>query len=100
MRPEQWNPPPRVSTVMHRQVRDHTGKVLGRVADLETTHGPDGRERITAVIVTAGRWGRLLGYERDEQTRPWLLQRLAGLILHRHTTRLPWTDVTLEWSAG
>jgi hypothetical protein len=95
MPPEQLNFPLRVSTVMHRQVRDHTGTVLGRIADLETTHDPDGRERITAVIVTAGRWGRLLGYERDQHAGPWLLQRLARLILRRHTTRLSWTDMTL-----
>ena len=95
MPPEQLNFPLRVSTVMHRQVCDHTGTVLGRIADLETTDGPDGREHITAVIVTAGRWGRLLGYERDQHTGPWLLQHLARLILRRHTTRLPWTDVTL-----
>jgi hypothetical protein len=96
MHPDRPDYPLRVSTVMRRQVRDRTGKILGRVADVETSRGPDGRERITAVIVTAGRWGRLLGYERDEHTGPWLLEQLARLILRRHTSRLAWTDTTLQ----
>jgi hypothetical protein len=95
MPPEQFTYPLPVSTIMHRQVRDHTGKILGRVADIETTPGPDGRERITAVIVTAGRWGRLLGYERDQHTGPWPLEQLARLIFRRHTSRQAWTDIAL-----
>jgi hypothetical protein len=95
MPPDRLDYPLRAGAVMHRQVRDRTGKVLGRVADVETARGADGRERITAVIVTAGRWGRLLGYERDENTGPWLLEHLARPILRRHTSRLAWTDVTL-----
>ena len=61
----------------------------------KVTTGADGRERVTAVIVTAGRWGRLLGYESDDDTGPWLLESLARLILRRHTTRLAWRDVSL-----
>jgi hypothetical protein len=45
------------------------------------------------VIVTAGRWGRLLGYEQDPRTGPWLLEKLAGYVLHRRTTRVPWQRV-------
>jgi hypothetical protein len=95
MPPDRLDYPLRVSTVMRGQVRDRTGKILGRVADIETATGPDGRERVTAMIVTAGRWGRLLGYERDEHAGPWLLEHLARWILRRHTSRLRWTDVTL-----
>lgn len=93
MPPDGLEFPLRVSTVMRRQVRDRNGEILGRIADVETIAGPDGRERVTAVIVTAGRWGRLLGYESDEHTGPWLLERLARLILRRDTTRVPWPDV-------
>jgi sporulation protein YlmC with PRC-barrel domain len=95
MPPDEVDYPIRVSAVMRRQVRDGNGEILGRVADVETIAGPDGRERVTAVIVTAGRWGRLLGYECDEHTGPWLLESLARLILRRHTTRVPWRDVSL-----
>jgi sporulation protein YlmC with PRC-barrel domain len=95
MPPDRLDFPLRVSTVMRRQVRDGNGEILGRIADVETTRSADGRERVTAVIVTAGRWGRLLGYESAEHTGPWLLERLAQTILRRHTTRVPWRDVSL-----
>jgi hypothetical protein len=95
MPPDEVDFPIRVSEVMRRQVRDGNGEILGRIADVETTAGPDGRELVTAVIITAGRWGRLLGYESAEHTGPWLLERLARLILRRHTTRVSWPDVSL-----
>jgi hypothetical protein len=54
MPPDPLDCPLRTSTVIRQQVRDRTGTILGRVADIETTSSPDGRERITAWIVTAG----------------------------------------------
>ncbi|GAA2219814.1 PRC-barrel domain-containing protein [Micromonospora olivasterospora] len=83
----------RAGALLRRPVRDADGRVLGRVADIETARDGDGRERVTALIVTAGRWGRLLGYERHETAGPWLLERLAHLVLRRHLTRVPWRDV-------
>jgi hypothetical protein len=94
MPPDRLDYPLRINTVIRQQVPDRTGTILGRIADIETTPALDGRERIIAVIVTAGRWGRLLGYERDQHTGPWLLEQLARPILRRHTSRLAWTDVT------
>ena len=42
---------------------------------------------------SAGRWGRLLGYERDEVVGPWLLEWFARLvILRRDLRRIPWDD--------
>jgi hypothetical protein len=95
MHPEQLDAPIRASQLMHRQVRDHAGHVLGRIADLHTTRDADGHERVTAAIVTSGRWGRLLGYERDETTGPWLLEKLAHHILRRHTRHVPLNDLLL-----
>ena len=65
----------------------------GRVADVITTPDGDGREVITAVLVTSGRWGRLLGYERDRGTGPWLLHTIARYVMHRHTSVVPWEDL-------
>jgi sporulation protein YlmC with PRC-barrel domain len=95
MQPEHLETPLRVSELMNREVRDRAGHVLGRIADLQTTRDPDGHERVTAAIVTSGRWGRLLGYERDEATGPWLLEKLAGYVLRRHTHRIPFRDLML-----
>ncbi|MFG3579939.1 PRC-barrel domain-containing protein [Micromonospora chersina] len=88
-------PPMRAGGILGRPVRDHDGRVLGRVADIETRRDDAGRERVTALVVTAGRWGRLLGYERHEAGGPWLLEKLARAVLRRHLTRVPWPDVRL-----
>ena len=65
----------------------------GRIADVVTEPGPDGTQRVTAVIVVKGPWGRLLGYERDEVRGPWLLERLARLLLRRDSATVPWHEV-------
>jgi sporulation protein YlmC with PRC-barrel domain len=91
-------PEPRVgraSDILGRTVHDGAGNRLGRIADLVTEPGPDGTERVVAAIVVQDRWGRLLGYERAETSGPWLLERLAGFILRRNTTRIPWTNLPL-----
>jgi sporulation protein YlmC with PRC-barrel domain len=85
--------PPRASELLGRVVRDTDGKAIGRVADLHTARDEAGRERITAAIVTSGRWGRLLGYERDEVTGPWLLEKLAHRIIRRHTRHVLFGDL-------
>lgn len=87
--------PLRASQLLGQEVRDHEGQIIGRIADLHTTRDADGREHITAAIVTSGRWGRLLGYERDEVTGPWLLEKLAHLIIRRHTHHVAFRD--LRW---
>lgn len=86
----------RASALLGRTLRDREGRIIGRVADLETARDDAGRERVTGLIVTAGRWGRLLGYERRETEGPWLLEHLARFVLRRHTTRVPWGDARLE----
>jgi hypothetical protein len=84
------------SDLLGRTVRDRAGHPLGRVADLLTEPGEDGRQRIVRVLVVPRRRGRLLGFERPGIQRPWLLERLSR-VLHRGTREVAWEDV--DWSA-
>jgi sporulation protein YlmC with PRC-barrel domain len=77
-----------------RAAYDRSGRYLGRVADL-VVDDRDGSWRVTEVVVTKPPWGRLLGYERAEETGPWLLVVLARRLLRRDTRRLPWREVTI-----
>jgi sporulation protein YlmC with PRC-barrel domain len=85
----------RVSDILGQPVYDDTGKLIGRTADLVTETAPDGTQRVTAAIVVQHHWGRLLGYERDETTGPWILERLARIILRRNAREIPWQDLRL-----
>lgn len=89
--------PLRASQLLGLRVHDRAGHVVGRIADLHTERDPDGRELLTAAIVTTGRWGRLLGYERREVTGPWLLERLAHLIIRRHSRHIRLDDLGDGW---
>jgi hypothetical protein len=93
MRPDRVDAPLRVGRILGRTVTDRAGQGRGRVADIETTRDAHGRERVVALVVTAGRWGRLLGYERDETNGPWILDQLARWVLRRHTVRISWDDL-------
>jgi hypothetical protein len=93
--PADPQPPLRAGALIGRQVRHRDGRPLGRIADLETSRGLDGLERVTAAIVTTGRWGRLLGYERDQGAGPWPLEILARHVLRRDTRRVSWSDIQL-----
>jgi sporulation protein YlmC with PRC-barrel domain len=93
MRPDDLDAPIRVGELLGRAVTDRSGRAVGRIADLETARDADGREKVVALVVTAGRWGRLLGYERDEATGPWVLEQLARRVLRRRTVRVSWEDL-------
>jgi hypothetical protein len=91
------NPEPvRASVLLGQTASDAAGNRLGRVADLETVRDGDGRERLVAVVVTDGPWGRLLGYEREELAGPWLLEVAARRIMRRHTRRVPLAEAHLD----
>jgi sporulation protein YlmC with PRC-barrel domain len=95
------SPEPRIgraSEILGRPVYDGGGELLGRISDLVTEPAADGTHRVTAALVVRGPWGRLLGYERDERTGPWILEHLARIILRRNTTRIPWPDLHLSRS--
>ncbi len=81
--------------LLKRPAYDLTGQYLGRVADVVVDTDATGRYRITEVVVSRPPWGRLLGYERDEVTGPWLLEVLARGLLRRGMRRLPWSAVRI-----
>ncbi|GHF25620.1 hypothetical protein GCM10017786_69750 [Amycolatopsis deserti] len=82
----------RASQLLGRRVYDSGGRPLGKVTDLITRLDEQEREQVVAVLVTPGRRGRLLGYERTSQRGPWLLAWLAA-VLHRGTREVPWSQV-------
>ncbi|BFU45152.1 PRC-barrel domain-containing protein [Krasilnikovia sp. MM14-A1004] len=86
----------RASDLLGRRVHDDRGRPLGAVADLITETGPDGTQRVTAVLVVQRPWGRLLGYERDEITGPPIVNRLARHILRRNQTVVPFAKSGLD----
>jgi hypothetical protein len=86
----------RVGALLGQPVHGRDGRLLGRVADLVTEAGPDGREQITQIVVTKGPLGRLLGYEDSQPTGPWLLDRLARAIFRRDSQRVDWSDVEVR----
>jgi hypothetical protein len=96
MSPERPDQPLRASTLLGQSAYDGAGNRIGRVADLETVLDGDGHERLVAVLVTDGPWGRLLGYEREEVDGPWLLEAAARRILRRHTRRVPLAEAHLD----
>ncbi|WP_030437332.1 PRC-barrel domain-containing protein [Actinoplanes subtropicus] len=86
----------RASDLLGRTVADTGGEPLGRIADLVV----DDRNRITAVMVVRGRWGRLLGYERDEMRGPWLLEQLARRAWRRNAVEIPWERLRRDESGA
>jgi sporulation protein YlmC with PRC-barrel domain len=81
--------------VLDKRAYDLAGNYVGRVADVIVERAGDGRYRITEVVVSGRPWGRLLGYEREQQTGPWLLEKLADAVLRRDIRRLPWSAVRI-----
>jgi hypothetical protein len=54
---------------------------------------------VTGVVVTAGPWGRLLGYESPDSRGPWLVSALAHWVIRRHLRRLAWAEVDIDLGA-
>jgi sporulation protein YlmC with PRC-barrel domain len=79
----------RAGEVLGRPVRDRSGRPIGRIADLVT----DNDNRVVAAIVVRGRWGRLLGYERDESIGPRLLEYVARRAWRRNAVEIPWAEL-------
>jgi hypothetical protein len=85
----------RSNDVIGKAAVDRTGNPLGRVIDLLTEPDAAGVPVVVAVVLTSGWHGRLLGYERDEATHPWPLERIARLLFGR-TRTVAWSDVRLR----
>jgi sporulation protein YlmC with PRC-barrel domain len=85
----------RVDDLIKHSVHDRTGRYLGRVVDIVTERDPAGVPRVVGVVVGRGWHGRLLGYERPGVHRPWLLERVAKLLV-RDTRTVSWDEVRIS----
>jgi sporulation protein YlmC with PRC-barrel domain len=83
----------RANLLIGRQARTNAGEPVGRIVDLVVD---DTTMTVTHAVVTDGPWGRLLGYERDEVTGPWLIEIIARRLIRRHVRQIPWTDINLD----
>ena len=86
----------RASDVLGRRALDATGRDVGRIVDLICEIDGQGRPELVAALAVRGPWGRLLGYEREQVRGPWLLEKLAGWVMRRRTTTVPWRSVRWE----
>jgi hypothetical protein len=87
----------RASDLVGLDVVDRSGRRLGVVVDLRCVQdGPPrgtlATMRIDALVVAARHVGTMLGYGRPEQTAPWLIAAVVGL-LHRPIRIVPWSAV-------
>ncbi|MEU1756599.1 PRC-barrel domain containing protein [Micromonospora matsumotoense] len=88
----------RAGELLGRTAYDLHGRRLGRVVDVVVRGGfPDGRLRLTDVLVTAHwwsrTWGRLIGAQRHP-SGPWLI-RVTARFLSRDTHQFPADQVQL-----
>ncbi|WDZ82763.1 PRC-barrel domain-containing protein [Micromonospora cathayae] len=83
----------RVSDLLGVPVTGPDGRELGRIVDVVAEPDDRGRLRLTAVLVARGPWGRLLGYERDQVSGPWLIEVAARWIVRRRVSRVAWSDL-------
>ena len=92
----------RLVDLLHMQVRDPDGRVLGRVNDLRLSptravRGVAAELMVDGIIVDGNHPGSLLGYDRRSEQGPWLV-RVAVRALHRHAGYLPWEAVAdIDW---
>ena len=68
-----------VSDYLGRKAYDRDGHEIGRIEDLIVTAPPDDYPVITHVLICRRRT-RLFGYERQEITGPWIIEKLARWI--------------------
>lgn len=83
----------RAGAIIGRPAIDRTGKRLGRIVDLIVDGDLENGLRVTHVVVAQRPWGRLLGYERRQATGPWLIQKLARLVMHRRVRTIGWSEL-------
>jgi sporulation protein YlmC with PRC-barrel domain len=85
----------RASDLLGRRALDGSGGDLGRIVDLVCEIDEQGRPELVAVLAVRGPWGRLLGYEREQVRAPWIIEKLAGWIMRRRMTTVPWRSLRL-----
>jgi len=83
----------RAGDLIGRTAYHRNGDRLGTIADLIADGHPHNGLTVTHVIVARKPWGRLLGYERNQATGPWLLQAFARAVMHRRVTTIAWDEL-------
>jgi hypothetical protein len=89
----------RLNDILYLDVRGADGRDLGQVLDvrLERRRSEPLQLVVQGLVVGRGRPGGFLGYDRDDEQGPWLLNRLVRR-MHRHSGYLPWSDVAgIDW---
>ncbi|WP_410595554.1 PRC-barrel domain-containing protein [Amycolatopsis sp. lyj-23] len=84
----------RASDLLGSTAYDTQGRPLGRIADLITEVDSTGAPVILAALIAPRRRVRLLGYERKEMSRPWVIDRIARW-LHRDLREIAWADLSV-----
>jgi sporulation protein YlmC with PRC-barrel domain len=88
----------RLSEFLGTPVMDSAGEHIGNVSDVRLVQdgapiGTFGAAlRITGLVVSRGRIGGYLGYDRPGVRGPWLVATIVHW-LHRHTVYVDWSDV-------
>lgn len=88
-----WTGETRAGDLIGRRAYLRSGEYLGRIADLITEGDLKSGLRVTKVVCARRPWGRLLGYERQQATGPWVLQTFARLVMHRRVRVIAWEDL-------
>jgi sporulation protein YlmC with PRC-barrel domain len=89
----------RLDDVLYLTVRGGDGRELGQVLDvrLERRRSEPLQLVVQGLVVGRGRPGGFLGYDRDPEQGPWLLNRLVRRI-HRHSGYVGWSEVAgIDW---
>lgn len=83
----------RAGALLGRTAYDRDGTALGRIADLIVDGDLKSGYQVTKVVIAGRPWGRLLGYERKQAAGPWLIQKLARAVMHRHVRTVDWSEI-------
>jgi sporulation protein YlmC with PRC-barrel domain len=93
----------RLGELLEMEVRAAGGSRHGGVIDVRldrSTREPLDRLLVVGLLVGRGRPGSMLGYDRQPDQGPWLVNR-AVRWLHRHSGYVDWTDVhDIDWDAA
>ena len=92
---------------MNAEVRDVDGRRFGRVLDVRLDGGPEVQARhseqvleVTGLLVGRGRPGGLLGYDRQGEQGPWLVNK-AVRWLHRDSGMVDADRIVgIDWGHG
>jgi sporulation protein YlmC with PRC-barrel domain len=83
----------RAGAMIGRPAYDRDGNRLGTIADLIVDGDLQNGLRVTHAVVARRPWGRLLGYEREQATGPWLIRKFARIVMHRRVRVIDWNDL-------